>query len=69
VGPRAGLDEVEKQAKLSLQQAREARLQGTETSRFPHCLDNRLTYGCEAVSRMCQPAAVYPWKVPGTHFC
>jgi hypothetical protein len=37
-------------------------LQGSETSRFPHCLDIRLTDGGTG-------RALLPIKIPGTHFC
>jgi hypothetical protein len=39
-----------------------------ETSSLPHFLDNRLTDGGEVVS-LYGPAAFYPRKIPGTHFC
>jgi hypothetical protein len=42
---------------------------GCETSRIPHFLNNRLTDGSEAVSLTRRPAALYPRKIPGTHFC
>jgi hypothetical protein len=41
--------------------------QGWETSRVPHYLDNRLTYGGKVVSLTHQPLP--PKKIPGTHFC
>jgi hypothetical protein len=31
-----------------------------ETSRLPHCLDNRLTDGAEVVGLARRPAALYP---------
>jgi hypothetical protein len=39
-----------------------------ETSRLPHLLGNRLTYGGEVVSLMCQ-SPFTPRKIPGTQFC
>jgi hypothetical protein len=43
--------------------------QGCGTSRLPHFLHNRLTDGGEVVSLTRRPAALYPSKIPGTHFC
>jgi hypothetical protein len=44
-------------------------LYGCETPRIPHCLDNRLTDGGEAVKPYA-PAALYsPETFSGTHFC
>jgi hypothetical protein len=40
---------------------------GSETSRLPHFLDNRLTDGGDAVSLMRRSPFV-PRKIPGTHF-
>jgi hypothetical protein len=42
---------------------------GSETSRFPHFLDNRLTDGSGVVRHTRLPAALYPEEIPGTHFC
>jgi hypothetical protein len=41
--------------------------QSCGTFSLPHCLDNRLTNGGEAVSLMHQPPFT-PRKIPGTHF-
>jgi hypothetical protein len=42
--------------------------QGCETSRLPHFLDNRLTYGGEVVSLTHRPPFTSR-KIAGTHFC
>jgi hypothetical protein len=44
------------------------RLQGCETSRFPHFLDNRLTNGGKTVS-LTRRQPFTPRNIPGTHFC
>jgi hypothetical protein len=41
---------------------------GSETSRLPHFLDNRLTGGGEVVSLTHRPPFTST-KIPGTHFC
>jgi hypothetical protein len=41
---------------------------GCETSRLPHYLGNRLTYGGEVVSLTRRPP-ITPRKIPDTHFC
>jgi hypothetical protein len=41
---------------------------GSETSRLPHFLDNRLTDSGEVVSLTRRPPFT-PRKIPGTHFC
>jgi hypothetical protein len=43
-------------------------LLGSETSRPPHCLENRLTDGDESVSLTLCPPFTFR-KIPGTHFC
>jgi hypothetical protein len=43
-------------------------LQGCETSRLPHGLDNRLIDSGEVVSITHRPPFI-PKKIPGTHFC
>jgi hypothetical protein len=43
-------------------------LQGSETSRLPHFLDNRLIDGGEVVSLTRLPPFT-PRKIPSTHFC
>jgi hypothetical protein len=42
--------------------------QRCETLRFPHFLDNRLTYGGKVVSPTLRPPFT-PRNIPGTHFC
>jgi hypothetical protein len=37
--------------------------------RFPHFLEKQLTDGGEVVSLTNRPEALYPQKIPGTHFC
>jgi hypothetical protein len=41
---------------------------GCETSRLPHFLENRLTYGGEVLSPTRRPSFT-PRDIPGTHFC
>jgi hypothetical protein len=41
---------------------------GNETSRLPHCLCNRLTYGGQVVTLTRRPP-FDPMTIPGTNFC
>jgi hypothetical protein len=43
-------------------------LQGCETSRLPHFLDNQLTNGGEVFSLTLRPSFILR-KIPGIHFC